>query len=515
MIDFTAATTRFAALFSGYEKAHGAFRPKNTNDAGKLEGRAWTQKSPVTLDLYEQHLLGNVGLGIVLLRTDNTVLFGAIDCDDYSIDHKALEQRSRKLALPLVLCRSKSGGAHLFCFAESPVPAAQMTERLTEWAALLGIANLRGPDGTQREIERFPKQSTRFNDDDISSWINLPYFNYEATTRYCLLEGRAVGLEEFLAYAETHKATEGMLSNPAGAAAGDLFEDGPPCLALLHSQGGFDEGTRNNGMAAVVVYLKKRYPHDWQEHVDTYNTAMAKLKSAELQQLVKGHARKEYQYQCKQPPISAVCQRKACLKRQYGVGGDPEAEGVEIGGLTRYDSPHGDEPMWGLEVNGKRVMISNTQFYERDQFNRACMSQVNELPVHVSHMKWLKYLGELIRSADIITMPEDAGPTGQFFEWLNAFCFDQVNAVTRDGILNGMVYYEDGHVYFRSHDLFRYLDSRRVQYRSQQWVWQTLHNKGAEKVFWNIKKKGVNLWRLPAVKPDDSEDESQLEKEPF
>jgi hypothetical protein len=68
---------------------------------------------------YAAHLSGSgTSLGLIPLLEEDTCSFGAIDVDiqgekklNEPIDK--LEARIRKLELPLVVCRSKSGGAHL------------------------------------------------------------------------------------------------------------------------------------------------------------------------------------------------------------------------------------------------------------------------------------------------------------------------------------------------------------------------------------------------------------------
>ena len=45
----------------------------------------------------------------------------------------------------------------------------------------------------------------------------------------------------------------------------EILPGGPPCLQDLLSQGALAEGGRNNGLFNIGVYLRKRYPEDWQE----------------------------------------------------------------------------------------------------------------------------------------------------------------------------------------------------------------------------------------------------------
>lgn len=497
---------RFMALFSGYEKAYGQYLVKGANDSGKVLGKPTTVRGEPGPTLYREHLEGiGAGLGIIMLREDNTCLFGAIDFDKKNMDHVAAEQRVRELGLPLVLCRSKSGGGHFYVFLEEPVEAATLRDRLSEWTALLGLA---------RNTEQFPKQSSRYDETDVGNWINIPYFGAESTTRYAVINGVPATLEQFLDYAESQRVPADVITRSTTEES-VLFEEGPPCLQTLEAQGGFIEGTKKDGMFSVVVYLKKRYPDDWEERVDGYNRAMANIRSDEIQTLIKSNKKKDYEYKCRLAPLNAVCNRRLCKTRDFGVGevGGADHAGTQIGSLTRYESPHGDEPLFAMEVNGRRVLVTTAQFYSRDEFNRACMSQANALPIHMPPAKWLKVVHEMLTTVDVVPLPEDASPTGQLWEHIIAFLTQQVMATEREKVTLGQPYrcVKCNKVYFRSVDLFGYLDSKRVPYKTPQMVWELLRKRGSDKTFFNIRGRGVNVWYLPAPKTETPKDLAPIE----
>lgn len=107
-------TARFATRFTGLQRVHGVcLKPPQTEPGKKAEARCWTAKEPVTDALYVAHLEGRAGLGIVPIRDDNTCMWGCIDIDNYTIDHNKLLEKIRQLELPLVVCRTKSGGRAL------------------------------------------------------------------------------------------------------------------------------------------------------------------------------------------------------------------------------------------------------------------------------------------------------------------------------------------------------------------------------------------------------------------
>lgn len=51
---------------------------------------------------------------------------------------------------------------------------------------------------------------------------------------------------------------------------GEVIKDGPPCLQQLCTQG-FPEGTRNNGLFNIGVYLRKFDPDNWQSLLEDHN----------------------------------------------------------------------------------------------------------------------------------------------------------------------------------------------------------------------------------------------------
>lgn len=492
---------RFAALFQGWSKAYGVcdMSQAKKDDKGKMVGKSWTEKGAPPLSVYARHLQGkNPGLGIIMLRDDDTCLFGVIDYDVRGMDHLKAEQAVKRLKLPLILCKSKSTGGHFYVFLQEPVEAADLRDKLDEWRALLGMSP---------RTETFPKQSARFNDTDIGSWINLPYFGGDATERCAVIDGKDVDLKTFLRAAEAAAISPEQLLSKGVSDDDQLFKDGPPCLQVIHGQGGFPDGTRNDGMMAVAVYLKKRFGDAWVSHMDEYNQEMAGLPSTEVVDLVKKNTKKDYTYACKRSPINSVCQRRTCTKREFGIGDAPvEGKGHAINAIIRYDSQHGDEPMWGMEINGKRVLVSNSQFYSRDEFNRAVMAQANVVPIHLTPAKWLRYLSEVIGSADIVQMPDDASPTGQLWQWVDSFTLQTVNAMDKEEVWLGKPYRDGSKVYFRSQDLFRYLDARKVRYVSAQAVWQLLRHHGADQEKWHIKGRFVNVWSLPIAADWTEED---------
>ena len=135
------------ALFNPGTHAHGVYCVNGAAEPGeKREGDATTDPGPITEQLMERHLRGEIRIGAVPIHRGSSLCgFGAIDVDDYRLDHAALVRKIERLKLPLILCLSKSRGAHLYAFFSMLIPAAQARELLANWAALLGHADIEVP----------------------------------------------------------------------------------------------------------------------------------------------------------------------------------------------------------------------------------------------------------------------------------------------------------------------------------------------------------------------------------
>ena len=108
-------------------RAHGCtYVDKKGADGLKIKGKSFVKREPVTDLLWQNHLNGiEPGLGIVPINEDNECRWGCIDVDQYTLDYKKIINKL-PMGIPLHVCRSKSGGAHIFLFTTDFVPAKLM-----------------------------------------------------------------------------------------------------------------------------------------------------------------------------------------------------------------------------------------------------------------------------------------------------------------------------------------------------------------------------------------------------
>ena len=166
---------RMLAAFEGSKVAHGTTKVGKVGRNGKAEADSRIVREPLTQKIMQGHIDGEQGIGAIPINEDNKCRWGALDIDIYDLDQNELQARIQKLKLPLLHCRSKSGGAHLYLFLEEYEQASVVREYLLEMTVALGHSG--------REI--FPKQDTILSErGDVGNFINLPYFDAELPLRY-------------------------------------------------------------------------------------------------------------------------------------------------------------------------------------------------------------------------------------------------------------------------------------------------------------------------------------------
>jgi hypothetical protein len=440
---------RFMKAFEGSTAAHGQTEIGNTNRRGKTEAKSFVVREPLTENKISEHLNGKLGMGSIPINEENNCKFGVIDIDTYPIDHAVLVRKLAKLDIPMAVCRSKSGGAHLYMFFAEWFPASEIREYLTEIAATLGHAG----------CEIFPKQDRILADrGDVGNFINLPYFDSENTTRYMVdTEGNDVDLETFLTWVENSRLTMNDLSNLQTGVSSDEgpFATGYPCLQTMTGMG-IGEGGRNEFLFMAGQNLQNMYPDGWKAEMEAINQLYLSppLRASEVVGIQKELEKKKYGPKCKQEPFKSFCNRRLCMSRPHGVSKQGAVEMPHIGGMTILLS----EPrLYFLDVDGKRLELATDQLQQPFMFQRACIEQLNFMPPTLKPAEWQMLVNDLLNAATTIEVPEELTMSGQFKEMVQSFCTSRIRAVTPEEIELGKPWTEEGKTMFKIKGLQDYL----------------------------------------------------------
>ena len=496
----------FLNLFAGLERAHGRYiLPSTPIDSVKQKGDGKTLAGGATEELWQTHLDGGPGLGIIPIRDDSTVVWGGIDVDIYDLDLVALEQRLVKAELPLVMCRTKSGGAHLYLFTSVPVKAKLMREKLLKFASHLGY-----PD-----IEIFPKQIKQDSEAGFGNWLNMPYHNDvgDLTTRYCIKNGRAITSTQFIEYANSKKIDEAELKSLTPLVSTEDLADGPPCLQHMVVNG-FPAGSMNNALFSMGVYARKKFPEDWEAKIHEYNQQyMGPGSFQEVQNIIKALTKKSYIYRCSDIPLCSHCNKTECYKRQFGIkkigrpsggGGDKEEVPCILDEVDRPVKVHvpaagsGDDPQWTFCIGGKTLEVSLDMLLDQMKFNREYTRQFRRLLMPVKTFAWVEGVNEIMAEAIEVDLPEDAGPEGQLMLHLEAFTNGKAQARDKSELLIHRPWHDAGMVWFRSKDFFTYLDQQHFRQFKEKEMWPIFRKNGAKHDKFMIKGVCVGVWGVKA-----------------
>ena len=418
---------KFMKVFSGLERAYGIYEitgQKNTAKGIKKDGRGRTLQEPVSLELWQRHLKGEISIGVIPLKDDETCMWGCIDVDEYPINTKQLLKNIREMKLPLVPCMTKSGGVHLFLFTKEPILAFKIQNKLEEIAAAMGRT---GDEIFPKQYEwskQLPKEKQTGN------WLNMPYFAGDDTTRYALnAKGEAAGIDEFFRIVKRRAVTEKDIDTFTPVRknrrkqitnGNSIWNEAPPCLVHMKLNG-IPEGMRNNALLNYGIFLRKVYPEgeEWKDKLQetNKNVCARPLSHSELNSIIQSLEKTDYRYQCSKQPLVDFCQSGVCITRRYGIESS-QREPI-YGGLRKYMT---DPPLWHLDVDGQTIVLETKQLHNFSMFQQRCIEVLNTCPPDIKKIDWVSRLNVLLQDVQIIDVPSDMTKKGLLREAVLEFC---------------------------------------------------------------------------------------------
>lgn len=499
--------SRLLDLYTSNSRSIGKFDPKN--------GKMYTEYRSLSAEDFELHLAGRVGVGAVPILDDGTCKWAAIDIDNHDqeddIPIAPIDEYITANKLPLIPCRSKSGGVHVYLFLSEAIRADRIRDIMNMWAAELGYAG----------SEVFPKQ-VKLNVGTkmiLGNWINLPYMNAGQTERYAVKAGKRLSLDEFLDAAERSRCGHAELMALRVA----QHADAPPCIQqmIMH---GVERGRRNEAMYNTVVYLRK-------VDGDSYSTKAAEMNrhlfehplgKSELSRVITSAGKDQYNYRCGEEPIRSLCNRAVCLKRKYGIT-EKDIQRIDANGalpvftdLIQIDT---DPPRWEVMMDG-RYKVTNLSTMDLLDFSRmraVIIERLLKVVPKIAPQEWERVLAELMESARKIEAPDDASPGGIIRERLRDFVGridirgSGLDTESRKALYRGLpvmqMYEGERVIMFRGADFMAYLKRHKAEVLRDINLWIALRRIGATHQKLRVGEKSINVWCVPAAafEPDDIE----------
>lgn len=485
-------------LFKANQRSVGQYSPD--------DGKVHTLYRAPTVGDWEAHLNAKVGVGCVPIQDDATVWWAAIDIDNHGDDKDipiaALDVKAREHKLPVVLCRSKSGGVHAYLFLKRPEPAPRVRALMARWAEVLGF----------KGAEIFPKQGSLHKQASgnlsLGNWINMPYFGGTDTGRYAFHSGKKLTVEQFLDTAESSKADDSSLMAPLLAD----HPDAPPCIQHLLTNGA-GQGTRNEAMFNITVYLRRRDPESFRSAAAELNQLIfdKPLPKVECQRTILSGGRPDYSYRCGEEPIVSACDRDACLQRKYGITDkDLQTQTVvqdlpEFSNLTKFIT---DPVRWEMTVGGKRVAnISTPQLLDWKFMRELIAEKLLRIVPMIKAQEWERILQPLMETVRIVDTPDDASVSGIIRMRLREFSAKcdlssrGEDPAERMALLRGqpVVVKVDGArcVTFRAQDFVNYLKRTKSEELKGVNLWFAVRELGVIHQKIRVGKSIINVWYMP------------------
>lgn len=488
----------FAQLFEGRKSNYGLTEIDPSaypDDRGKLEAQYRVIQGNLDPALYDAHLRGEKGLGIVPIMENNTVCFACVDIDKYD-DPKLTIQILNKIKnnnWPFVPTRSKSGGLHLWLFFDKPVSSVPVFRFICK------IADIFKSDGCH--VDTFPRQP-RIDNGGSGSFINLPYFG-GTRVGISIDDGRDLLLEEFIEFSARSMVTLSDLEAIAEGKDEETLGDAPPCVQAMLSSG-VEEGGRNNAVYQMAVYFSRAYPDDWQDKVRdaAVNNTSPSLSQREVSAIIHSISNKQYQYNCEAEPMKSLCDKVACLKRKFGIGGG-EQQSEEL----KFDIPivkitFEDNPKYQITMYGKQFRVDADTLASYNKFRIMAMKYIDRIPPAMSKPAWEAFLGREMALMKYEDPPVNVAMSetirNLFENWVNNNnSTSEIKAVKRQGC------YTDGK--------FLWIDPRRLTQAinretklTAENIWLYLRNLGSiEEVEADIDGHSMMVYKYRLKENDD------------
>lgn len=488
---------RFYRLYHSNARSTGVFDPSS----GKMH-TAYQQPTP---EDFRVHLRGTMGVGCVPILDDNTCKWAAIDIDNHGSDEDIpiapVDEKITLHKLPIIACRSKSGGIHCYIFFDKPQAASKVRALMEEFARLIGYAG----------SEIFPKQAILRAGQDggkqLGNWINLPYLGADRTNRYAFKNGKKLRLEEFLTEAEAKMITAEDLRKFMLLG----FDDAPPCVQRMIEYG-VDAGQRNEAMFNVVVFLRKA-EMDIKNEASRLNGQMfvKPLPKAEFMRTMISGSRPDYSYRCNEEPMKTLCDRETCLDRKHGISVKEYDDTAAMSALPAFSDliKYISEPVrWEMKIDGKRVTnIQTTQLLDWRCMREIIADKLTKVVPMIKAVEWERLLDPVMKEARIYQTPDDASTAGVIRQKLKEFAMKTdlmnrgENTEDRKALTRGMpcvqVFDGERSVIFRAQDFVNFLKRTKSEELKGMNLWFAVRDMGCLHTKMRAGNHNINVWAVP------------------
>ena len=520
----------FIKIFEGYNSARGSFTRDKSKLPGKAEGKSLVYREEVTKTMWENHLNGiEPSLGIMPVNENSEAQWGCIDVDDFNLDYEGILQNIRKLELPLIMVRSKSGCAHIFLFIKKFIPAEEIKFVMNVFAAQLGIAD---------KMDRIYPMQTEFLQGGTGSWLNMPYFNLDEGGRYAYKDDmESASIEEFFEMYNTYvqedldkylqaepqqklKPKEKKIKKPCEL----------PCIknCKAANNGKIPKGSRNEFLFHQGVYYNKAHediskaegiiktPETLLREFNS-NSMVEPLDEKEILIVSQSLKKNEYKYKCKVPQIKKYCDVSKCKTNPAGITPDEAKELITahdiLGSIHEYGSV---PPKFFMYVQVKktsetlkpvRVEFTGSELKNKMLFMKKLHDWGHFPPKVLDQMKpndFADFIDGLLERRGFEVASEEANIDFDFKVLMRDFLEKTTVSLDKADMLDGACFYDRKKqvMHFKLNKLQQYLQAARQPMHSRELTFKITKilngKKNNGKVFDRLgQEKSCPTWEYP------------------
>jgi len=486
----------FIKIFEGYNSARGSFTRDKSKLPGKAEGKSLVYREEVTKTMWENHLNGiEPSLGIMPVNENSEAQWGCIDVDDFNLDYEGILQNIRKLELPLIMVRSKSGCAHIFLFIKKFIPAEEIKFVMNVFAAQLGIAD---------KMDRIYPMQTEFLQGGTGSWLNMPYFNLDEGGRYAYKDDmESASIEEFFEMYSTYvqedldkylqtepqqklKPKDKKIKKPCEL----------PCIknCKAANNGKIPKGSRNEFLFHQGVYYSKAHediskaegiiktPETLLREFNS-NSMVEPLDEKEILIVSQSLQKNEYKYKCKVPQIKKYCDVSKCKTNPAGITPDEAKELITahdiLGSIHEYGSV---PPKFFMYVQVKktsetlkpvRVEFTGSELKNKALFMKKLHDWGHFPPKVLDQMKpndFADFIDGLLERRGFEVASEEANIDFDFKVLMRDFLEKTTVSLDKADMLDGACFYDRKKqvMHFKLNKLQQYLQAARQPMHSRE-----------------------------------------------
>lgn len=252
----------------------------------------------------------------------------------------------------------------------------------------------------------------------------------------------------------------------------------------------------------MARYYKAKFGDAFDSYTMEANLLLSHpLTAQEVAAAVTSNKKKEYSYKCGDEPLKALCCKRECSARKYGVGGDSVSELV-FEELCQYTAT---PPYYEWTVNGKSLrFLDEDEIIYQNAFRKLCMRRLHILPRRLKEDAWGRIVNNALKNVVIkrIDDEDDVSPGAMFREHLVEFLTRRAMAATKEQILFDKVFYDDAlqSYIFKPRNFLSFLiGQKQFRFFGQTEVQATLRDMGGGplRYYINEKNTATRVWSLP------------------